>query len=332
MTENTTMERLKLGILGVGHLGKVHARLASAIPEIDLIGIFDIDHDRSHEVASACRADAFTSLPCLLGEVDAVCIVTPTEHHFDLGLEALQAGCHLFIEKPITTRTDQARKLLESAHQAGKTIQVGHIERFNPAFLAVKNQKIAPLFVEAHRLSTFNPRGTDVSVILDLMIHDIDIILSLIRHKVTSIQACGVRVVSDSEDIANVRLEFDGQAVANLTASRISTKDMRKMRIFQNNAYISLDFLNKKTDIFSLEDAPGITPLNPIPVGDIGVGDKSRKVLMHQPPFEDINSLEKELQEFARAIINSTPPLVSGQDGLRALEVAEVILSQIKLP
>ena len=326
------MEHLKLGIIGVGHLGRVHARLAASIPTIQLIGVYDIDHDRCQEVALTCGARAFTSLPGLLEQADAVCIVTPTEHHFQLGQEALQAGCHLFIEKPITSRTYQARELLKHAEMAGKTIQVGHIERFNPAFRAIKGQTIAPLFIESHRLSTFNPRGTDVSVILDLMIHDIDIILSLMEHKVTSIQACGVRVVSETEDIANVRLDFEGKAVANLTASRISAKDMRKMRIFQNNAYISLDFLNKKTDIFSLEDAPGITPLNPIPVGDIGTGDRARKVLMHQPPFEDINSLEAELQEFSLAVINNTPPPVSGHDGLKALEVAEVILSQIKLP
>jgi predicted dehydrogenase len=326
------MEQIKLGIVGVGHLGSVHARLASSIPAIDLVGVYDIDQSRCLDVASSCSSRAFDALPELLREADAVCIVAPTEHHFQLGREALQAGCHLFIEKPITSRTDQARELLELADRAGKIIQVGHIERFNPAFRGLRGQTIAPLFIETHRLSTFNPRGTDVSVILDLMIHDLDIILSLMKHTVSSIHACGVRVVSEAEDIANVRLEFENQAVANLTASRISTKDMRKMRIFQTNAYISVDFLNKKTEIFSLEDAPGIHPQNPIPIGDIGAGDRARKVLMHQPPFEEINALETELQEFAHAVATGAPPPVSGQEGLRALEVAEIILSQIKRP
>jgi len=326
------MEHIKLGIVGVGHLGSIHARLASRIPTIDLVGVYDIDQSRCLEVASSCRSRAFDALSRLLEVADSICIVAPTEHHFQLGLEALQAGCHVFIEKPITSRTDQARELLDLAEESGKIIQVGHIERFNPAFRGLRDQTLDPLFIETHRLSTFNPRGTDVSVILDLMIHDLDIILSLMSHKVSSIQACGVRVVSEAEDIANVRLEFENQAVANLTASRISTKDMRKMRIFQTNAYISIDFLNKKTEIFSLQDAPGIHTQNPIPIADIGAGARAQKVLMHQPPFEDINSLETELQEFSLAVINSTPPPVSGQDGLKALEVAEVILSQIKRP
>jgi predicted dehydrogenase len=266
----------------------------------------------------------------LLDRVDAVSIVVPTVHHFEVAKKALDHDCHIFLEKPITATVDEARQIVEMAKKAGKKLQVGHIERFNPAVLALKEYTFEPMFIESHRLSPFNPRGTDVSVILDLMIHDLDIILSLVNRPLVAIDASGVAVVSDSEDIANVRLTFDNGAVANITTSRISVKAMRKMRIFQKNMYISIDFLQKQSEIFQLageEDSRG----KGLPVATLGEGERARQVLYERPEVPEVNSMEFELDQFANAIDKGEHTPVTGEDGLRALDVASTILRKIQL-
>ena len=330
------MESIRYGIIGVGHLGEIHTRLAAGIHSINLAGVYDTDEKRSASIADKYGTKAYRNLEELLQEVDAVSIVVPTEHHLSNTRKAIENDCHVFIEKPIAENSSQGEEIVSLARDMGKKIQVGHIERFNPAFLALQGQDIAPLFIESHRLSQFNPRGTDVSVILDLMIHDIDIVLSLIDSPVKTIDACGVNVVSESEDIANVRIRFENDSVVNMTSSRISAKDMRKMRLFQKNAYVSLDFLDRNTEIFKLkqednngdEEAEGHIQS----LGCIGVGDKTKEVLLESPECQEINSLELEIREFAEAILEYRPTAVSGSQGLRALQVAEIILGQIRHP
>ncbi|MGM0424996.1 MAG: Gfo/Idh/MocA family oxidoreductase [Thermodesulfobacteriota bacterium] len=327
------MSKLALGIIGVGYLGQIHARLASRIDEIDLVGIYDQDQARCRKVAEQFGTAAFSSSRELMRQVQAVSIVVPTEAHHQVALQALEQDCHLFIEKPMAQSVQQAREINQKAREKGRKIQVGHIERFNPAFLCLRDQDIQPLFVECHRLSRYNPRGTDVSVILDLMIHDLDIILHLMQGRPKSIQACGVSVVSEGEDIANVRLGFEGGGVANLTSSRISTKDMRKMRIFQKNCYIGIDFLEQKSQIISL-DSEQKQECGPeaLVLGQIGNGETSKQVILQTPPSPEVNSLQKELQEFALAVLQDKQPIVTGEEGMLALELAHTILEKIKHP
>ncbi|MFW5818966.1 MAG: Gfo/Idh/MocA family protein [Desulfovermiculus sp.] len=323
------MSAIPLGVIGVGHLGAVHARLAAGLPEFKLIGVYDVDTTRCQEVASACSCQAYSSLASLLEDVLAVSIVVPTKHHFDVAKQAVKHGCHLFVEKPVTANSHQAQELITLTEQAGRILQVGHIERFNPAFQALEGYSLQPLFIESHRLSQFNPRGLDVSVVLDLMIHDIDIVLSLIDAPLDSIQACGVGVVSENEDIANARLEFANGAVANLTASRISAKDMRKMRLFQQNTYLAIDFLKQRTEILNLSQHPVPPEHSAHCIGQIGVGDQAKSIFLHTPEPVACNALEQELKSFAHSIANTTRPVVSGRDGLRALHTAEVILQEM---
>ncbi|WP_027369586.1 Gfo/Idh/MocA family protein [Desulfovermiculus halophilus] len=323
------MSALSFGVIGVGHLGSIHAKLAAGIPELNLVGVCDLDPDRCREVAASCGCQAFLSPEDLLDQVQAVSIVVPTAHHYRVACAAVDRGCHLFVEKPITASSSQAEELIRHAEEANRILQVGHIERFNPAFQSLAGYPLDPLFIESHRLSQFNPRGLDVSVVLDLMIHDIDIVLALIPAPLDSIQACGVGVVSGNEDIANARLEFENGAVANLTASRISAKDMRKMRMFQSKAYIAIDFLEQKTEILHLDQAPIPSDLDSTSIGQIGVGEQARSVYLHTPQPAQSNALKHELQSFARSIRETTPPVVSGQDGLRALQTAEIILSEM---
>jgi len=323
------MSAIPFGVIGVGHLGAIHARIASGLPELKLIGVFDLDLSRSQKIAKACNTKAFTSLSQLLRQVQAVSLVVPTEHHYQVGTKALKHGAHLFVEKPITSCSDQATDLIHRAEQSGRVLQVGHIERFNPAFQSLSGYSLSPLFIESHRLSRFNPRGLDVSVVLDLMIHDIDIIHSLIPSPLDSIQACGVGVVSTSEDIANARLEFANGAVANLTASRISAKDMRKMRLFQSKAYLAIDFLDQKSEILHLDQAPIPQDIAATCIGNIGVGEQSQSIYLQTPPAIPTNALEQELTSFAQSIVHNTQPVVTGRDGLRALQTAEIILKEM---
>ncbi len=240
------MKKIKFGVIGVGHLGKYHLKVAREIPYFEIVGINDKDIGRMKEISIKYNVPAFTDMEELLDRCDAVSIVVPTKSHFEIGMRALDMGCHVFIEKPITETIDQGRELVSFADSKKLKLQVGHIERFNPAYLSLQHLQLSPMFIEAHRLSKFNPRGTDVSVILDIMIHDLDIVLNLIDSPINFVHACGVGVVSPSEDIANVRIEFENSAVANLTASRISAKHMRKMRLFQKDQYISIDFFEQK--------------------------------------------------------------------------------------
>lgn len=324
------MQKLKLGIIGVGHLGEIHTRLAKEIEIIDLVGIFDINLDRAKEISKKYEVPFFTSVEELLTNVDAVSVVVPTKSHYEVANKALDYDVHLFIEKPITSTLEEGKSLIEKAKEKGLKIQVGHIERFNPAFLALQRLDLNPLFIEGHRLSKFNPRGTDVSVVLDLMIHDIDIVLQLIKSEVKSIDSCGVKVVSDSEDIANVRLGFENGSVANLTASRISLKNMRKMRIFQKYSYITIDFLEKKTEVFTLKES-GISPEKGMSF-KLGTGKNVREVVYFTPSLDPINPLETELFLFAKSILEDKKVPVPPEEALRALEVAYKILYQIKHP
>ncbi len=328
------MKKIKLGIIGVGHLGRYHIEVAKEISYIELVGIHDKHFDRMEYMAEKYKVKSFERLDELIFMCDAVSVVVPTESHWEVSSYALEKGCHVFVEKPITATIEQGEKLIELAKKRQKKIQVGHIERFNPAFLSLKDIELSPLFIEGHRLSEFNPRGTDVSVILDLMIHDLDIILKLINSPINFVHACGVSVVSPSEDIANVRIEFKNGAVANLTASRISAKHLRKMRLFQKDQYISIDFLEKKSEILSLKDVSGLKDrgYNTQYLGEIGDYPRKRDVYFISPPKLEINSLRLELEEFAKSIINDTEVPVSGEEGLDALRLAHKIIQLMKKP
>jgi len=328
------MEKIKLGIIGVGHLGHFHLKVAKEIPYFDIVGINDINLKRMEEVSKRYKVPGFKDVDELLEKCEAISIVVPTKSHYEIGLKALNKGCHVFIEKPITETVEQGKKLVSLAKDKGLKLQVGHIERFNPAFLSLQHLELSPMFIEAHRLSEFNPRGTDVSVILDIMIHDLDIVLKLVDSPINFLHACGVGVVSPSEDIANVRIEFESGAVANLTASRISAKHMRKMRLFQKDQYISIDFLNKKSEILSLKKVDYLKDkgYNIISVGAIGEGKNKKDIFFVSPPRIEVNSLKLELEEFARSIIFDNAVKVTGEEGLRALELAQKIIELMKKP
>ena len=325
------MSALAYGIIGVGHLGAIHARVTSQMESLDLVGVYDTDIARCREIADTVGVTCFERMEDLLDAVEAVSIVVPTVHHFKVAKLALEHGCHIFLEKPITGTVDEAKEIVRLAEKAGKKLQVGHIERFNPAVLSLKDYALEPMFIEAHRLSPFNPRGTDVSVILDLMIHDLDIILSLMKSPLRCIEASGVSVVSDTEDIANVRLTFENGAVANITTSRISVKAMRKMRVFQKNMYIAIDFLQKQSEVFQL-DGDGAASGKGLPVATIGAGDRKKQVFYARPEVPEVNSMELELARFAQAIERGEHTPVTGEDGMRALEVAATILQKIQHP
>jgi predicted dehydrogenase len=299
------------------------------IPQVRLAGVYDLSPERAESVAADHHTFAVANLPELLQGVDAVTIATSTSAHFAVACTALEAGKHVFLEKPITETTAEAEHLCRLANLKGLTIQVGHIERFNPAILALEGYEIKPMFVESHRLAQFNPRGTDVAVVLDLMIHDIDIILSFVQSPVAHVEANGVAVVSDSLDIANARLQFENGCVANVTASRISQRKMRKMRLFQPSGYISIDFSEGLAEVFRLvgEDEPETK--GTMMLGELGSGKYKRKIVYEQPEVKEVNALRYELEQFAEAIAKGKRPVVSGEDGKRALEVAAIILEKI---
>lgn len=322
---------LKIGVLGAGHLGKIHIRLIKELNEkFEFVGFFDPNKDEAKNVAEEFGVKLFESAESLLKEVDCVDIVTPTTTHFELASQAIRNSKHVFIEKPVTQTTDEARKLLALAHEAEVTVQVGHVERFNPAFRAALPYFDQPMFIETHRLAQFNPRGTDVPVILDLMIHDIDAILSVVNSSVRRISASGVAVVSDTPDIANARVEFDNGCVANLTSSRISLKNMRKSRFFQKNAYISVDFLEKEMEVVQMETLQGEAGPYDM-VMEMGDDKPDKKIIFDKPDIEPTNAIKEELSTFADAINENTTPIVSLEDGMNALEVAEQILAKLKM-
>lgn len=323
---------LKIGVLGAGHLGKIHIRLILELESIfQLVGFYDPNDTNAAQAEEMFGIKRFHSLSELLDAVDCTDIVTPTLSHYDSAAAAIRKSKHVFIEKPITQTVEEANALMKLTREAGVKVQVGHVERFNPAFQKAVPFFNKPMFIETHRLAQFNPRGTDVPVVLDLMIHDLDIILSIVKSGIRRISASGVAVVSDTPDITNARIEFDNGCVANLTASRISLKNMRKSRFFQKDAYISVDFLNKQLEILQLEDIEG----EPDPfdvVLDLGEGKGSKKIMLEQPEIEEINAIKEELASFHASIVNNTVPIVSIEDGSRALEVATQILEKLKLP
>jgi predicted dehydrogenase len=320
---------LKIGVLGAGHLGSIHLKLIKEIPTFELVGFYDPNPETQKKVAKLFGIKSFDTQEELIEAVDIVDIVTPTLSHYDCAVKALKNQKHLFIEKPITNTLEEARNLMHLAHEANVKIQVGHVERFNPAYIAAKPYFTQPMFIECHRLAEFNPRGTDVSVVLDLMIHDIDIILSIVNSPVKKISASGVAVVSDSPDITNARIEFDNGCVANLTASRISLKNMRKTRFFQKDAYITVDFLEKKTSIFQLNELKG----EPDPMSliiDLGKDKGKKEITFSSPDVKDSNAIKDELINFAISIINNQDPIVTIEDGYEALFVAQQIIDKLK--
>lgn len=321
---------LKIGVLGAGHLGKIHIRcILMANETYELVGFYDADPKNAAKVAEEFGIRAFPDMDSLIEAVEVVDIVTPTITHFELALKAMESGKHIFIEKPLTHTIAEAEALVKRCEETGVKVQVGHVERFNPALLALDKMPLNPMFIEAHRLATFNPRGTDVSVVLDLMIHDLDILLSMVHSEVSHVSASGVAVVSDSPDIANARIEFANGCVANLTASRISVKQMRKVRLFQQDAYISLDFLDKQAQIIRLFDqsAPDLPDVDLMELDT----PRGKKLLhMQAPDIEPVNAIKMELESLASSIMNDTRPPVSIQDGYHALKLAYEIIDEIE--
>ena len=324
------MSKLKVGVIGTGHLGKLHTKMFKSIENCELVGLYDSNSLQLKTVSEEFNVPSANSIEDLLKKVNAVSIAATTTAHFELAKRCFDNGIHVFIEKPITATIKEAEELVEISEKNNLNLQVGHIERFNPALVAMEKYIDDPKFIQTDRLAQFNPRGTDVAVVLDLMIHDIDIILSLVKSDVVDVQANGVAVVSDHLDIANARLQFENGAVANVTASRISQKKMRKMRIFQRDRYIALDFVTGVAEVYRLMLPDAEVNANLISFGEIGIGDKKRKLVYEQPEQKELNALQYELQLFVNSVIEETKPVVSGVDGLRALKVAELIIQKIE--
>lgn len=324
------MDKLKIGVIGTGHLGKLHTKMFRSIENCELVGIYDSNPEQLKLASSEFNVHGFALIDDLLKKVNAVSIAATTTAHYELAKKCFEYGIHVFIEKPITATIREAEELVEISEKKNLNLQVGHIERFNPALVVVEKYIDEPKFIQTDRLAQFNPRGTDVAVVLDLMIHDIDIILSFVKSEVVDVQANGVAVVSDHLDIANARLQFANGAVANVTASRISQKKLRKMRIFQKDSYIALDFVTGVSEVYRL--LPPDTDAQPsmISFGEIGVGEKRKKLVYEQPEQKELNALQYELQLFVDSVLNKSKPLVSGVDGLRALKVAQIIIQKIE--
>jgi predicted dehydrogenase len=317
---------LRIGVFGTGHLGKFHLNNWKEITGVELVGFYDPNDTTAAEVAEKYQLTRFTDPEELLAKIDAADIVAPTNYHFELCQLAIRNGCHVFVEKPLANTMNEARELVKLVKESNIKMQVGHVERFNPAFLATKNLRLNPMFIEVHRLAEFNPRGTEVSVILDLMIHDIDIILHMVKSEVKNISSSGVSVMTDTPDIANVRIEFNNGCVANLTSSRISMKKMRKMRLFQKDAYVGIDFLAKKTEVIRLKAEGDENAFE----FDMDTPRGIKTIAVVNPVVPDINAIKKELEEFRDAILNNTVPIVSEVDGFRAMEIAHQILNKIQ--
>ncbi len=322
-------DMIKIGVLGVGHLGKIHLNCILKVDDFQLVGFYDPDPERVKLIENEYHIKGYNSVSELVDAVDVVDIVTPTVSHFSCAKEAIRKSKHVFIEKPIVTTPEEALELISLATEAGVKVQVGHVERFNPAFLAAQPYINSPMFIETHRLALFNPRGTDVPVVLDLMIHDIDIVLSAVKSKVRRVHASGVNVVSDTPDIANARLEFENGAVANLTASRLSLKNMRKTRMFQRDAYITVDFLDKVAEIVRMDEIDTM-PDDPMAmVLDLGNDKKKKRIFFEKPDIENINAIVEELKSFKDSILHNTEPPVTIHDGYHALQVAHMIMEKI---
>ena len=323
-------KKIKIGVIGAGHLGSLHIKILKTIDNIDFIGFFETSPDRRNEIVNQYQITAFSDLDNLLEKSEAVIIATPTPDHYLTAKNALMRNNHIFVEKPFTESADQARELIQIAAENGLKIQIGHIERFNPAILSLEKYDLKPRFIESHRLAQFQPRGSDVAVVLDLMIHDIDIILSLIKSPIKQVDANGVAIVSENIDIANARLKFQNGSVANVTASRISQKKMRKMRIFQDDAYISIDFLTGSSEIFRLAAENESSNNFVFSLGQIQKGAVQRNIVYEKPEVKEVNALKYEQELFIDSIRNNTEPVVDGNDGMNAIVVASMILEQIK--
>lgn len=319
---------LKAGVLGAGHLGKIHLKLLKQSSRYDLVGFYDANEAYAQELEKELGYTYYSNMDDLIAACDMVDVVTPTTYHHESGKRVLEASKHLFIEKPITVTVEQARELISLARKHNVKGQVGQVERFNDAFRTVHDRIDNPMFIETHRLAEFNPRGTDVSVVLDLMIHDIDAILSVVKSPVKAVSSSGVSVISETPDIANARIEFENGCVANLTASRISLKKMRKARFFQRDAYISVDFLTKKVEVVRMKDAPEVPgDFDMILQNAEGV---KKQIYFDNPDITDTNAILMELETFADAIENDTTPIVSLEDGTAALDVAMQIIENFK--
>lgn len=316
---------MKIGLVGVGHLGKIHLKCLLNT-KFEFVGFYDPNEELRKTISEANQIKAYDDLDTLIADVDCIDVVSPTVFHYEIAKKAIMAGKHVFIEKPLTETLDQAEELVVLSREHQVKVQVGHVERYNPAIRSLRNIEFKPKFIEGHRLALFNPRGTDVSVVLDLMIHDLDIVLSMIKEDVVDVRANGVCIVSKTPDICNARIEFAGGAIANLTASRISLKNMRKIRIFQNDAYISLDFLDKEAQVVKIEenvendDFSGMT---------IHTNDGLKRIIIDSPEIMKNNAIEDELSDFYDAVTGQSDVLVTIDDGLRALKLAHIIQSKI---
>jgi len=311
------MDKVRVGVIGVGYLGKFHTEKYSGMDNVQLTGVVDIDRGLAQDVAARFDTRAFTDYRDLFGRVDAVSIVVPTEDHFCVAAECMNHDLDVLIEKPMTATLEQADELIKIAGARGRVMQIGHLERFNPAVIALKDIVHNPMFIEAHRLSIFKDRSTDVSVVLDLMIHDIDIIMNVVKSGIKSIHAAGVPVICEHADIANVRLEFESGCVANVTASRISTKNQRKIRLFQKDAYLSVDFTTREITIIRRDESV--------------TGELIPGVDIRQQSFSESDTLEDELASYIQAVVTRQTPVVSGDAGRRALEVALSITDRINI-
>ncbi len=319
-------DKLKIGLVGVGHLGKIHLKCIGMVNGWEPVGFYDSNPEVSNTVSKATGWKAYSDLSELIADCDAIDVVTPTDSHYKIAKEAIQEGKHVFIEKPVTSTLEEAEELMRLSLETGAKVQIGHVERFNPVLDSLDNNEIQPRFVEVHRLAQFNPRGTDVSVVMDLMIHDIDILLYLIHSPVKEIRANGVPIVSKFPDIANARIEFENGCVANLTASRISMKNMRKMRLFREDAYLGLDFLEKKSEIISLHDShPGTEYVMPLKTEQ---GEKF--ISVNSPEIRDGNAIKEELESFYNCIVDNTAPKVPLDAGYEALRIAFAISEKIR--
>ena len=318
---------LKIGVLGAGHLGKIHLNCIKQIEEYDLVGFYDPVEETSRQVEEELHVKSCDSIDALIDAVDVVDIVTPTVRHFECASKALRKRKHVFIEKPIVATPDEANALKKLADEAGVKVQVGHVERFNPAFIAAEPFIGEPLFIEAHRLAQFNPRGTDVPVVLDLMVHDLDILLTIVKSPITHISASGVSIVSQTPDITNARIEFENGTVANLTASRLSLKYMRKTRIFQRDAYITVDFLDKKAEIFRINEQ--VDENNPLSATITLADGSERQITFEMPEIHPINAIKTELESFYGAIVHNSQPAVTIDDGINVLKLAYHILDAV---
>ncbi len=317
---------LKVGVFGVGHLGKFHLNNWKEIEGVELVGFYDPNDIAAQEVFDKYQIPRFLDADRLMEAIDIADIVAPTNFHHALCIQAIRKGRHVFVEKPLANTMDEAREIVKLVRESNIKFQVGHVERFNPAYLATRHLDLNPMFIEVHRLAEFNPRGTEVSVILDLMIHDIDIILSLVKSEVKAISASGVAVMTDTPDIANVRIEFNNGCVANLTSSRISMKKMRKMRLFQKDAYIGIDFLGKKTEVIKLKTPSDVDAFT----FDLETPNGTRSIAVVNPVVPEVNAIRQELESFVASIQQNTRTVVSEVDGFRAMEVAHQILHKIK--